>query len=150
MLIHEVEADAVCLQEINDTMIKGHRQKTEKELKKALPEPMISIATCSDKPRASTYQPGGTMVAHSLPIPRRQKGQSHKAMGRWSHVALRVRGGSAATTRRLHIISLYRASDTKNGQSLAYNQQQRVLIQQKMLSSPDAALLHDLGELLEK
>ena len=72
-----------------------------------------------------------------------------RLMGRWSDVSARVKS-AGSHQRSLNFFSLYRATDSSNGDASAINQQQRILISQNRTQSPDEALLSDFLPILRK
>ena len=76
------------------------------------------------------------------------KSMSDECMGRWSHTCMRIKSVAGSGKRSLHFISLYRATKTINGPAAAYVQQQRIMLRQGRVETPEEALKKDVGNLL--
>ena len=88
-LIKESEADIACIQEVNDSMPRSSRSKFSSLLRRSFNKSAsFSVATCTDRPRESTYQPGGSLIVNTSNIQHSPRYMKDNVMGRWSHTLL--------------------------------------------------------------
>ena len=147
-LIHYSDIDVMCVQEVNNIMGRNTRRILQKALQRWQTDSVVEVSTSEDRPRRSNYQPGGTMLIMRGKQCRLGKSMSDECMGRWSHTCMRIKSVAGSGNRSLHFISLYRATKTMNGPAAEYVRQQRIMLRQERVETPEDDLKIDIGTLL--